>query len=92
MVWVNGVCGFWCGSVLGLLALIVFVAASCCGLAVVRGFWCELALEGLGYLWVGGGGLWILVWFDYGLAVWWSLVDFGLDRLWIGGGGLWILV
>ena len=55
-------------------------------------FWCELALEGLGYLWVGGGGLWILVWFDYGLAVWWSLVDFGLDRLWIGGGGLWILV
>ena len=38
MVWVNGVCGFRCGSVLGLLALIVFVAASCCGLAVVRGF------------------------------------------------------
>ena len=44
-----------------------------------------MGFEGLGYLWVGGGGLWILVWIDCGLAVRWRLVDFGLDRLWIGG-------
>ena len=75
MVWLSGVHGFRCGSV---LALMVFVAASCCGLAVVRGFWCESALDGLGYLWVGGGGLWILVWIGCGGL--WILV-------WIGGGG-----
>ena len=70
--------------------LVVFVVASCYGLAVVRG--CGSTLEGLGYLWVGSGCLGILVWIDCGLVMWWMLMDFGLDRLWIDGGGLWILV
>ena len=61
-----------------MLAFVVFVVASCCGFAVVRG--CGSALEGLAYLWVGDGCLWILVWIDCGLVVRWRLVDFGLDR------------
>ena len=56
MVWVSSVREFRCGTV---LVLVVFLAASCCGLAVVRGFWCGS----------DEGCFWILVWDICGSAM-----------------------
>ena len=63
------------------------LAALCCVLAVVRGFWCG---SGGGYLcilvWVICGStaeVWVLVWIGCGSMM--EVCDFSLGRRWVGG-------